>query len=511
MPLVIKGRILAMSAADPDASFVGRVFLNDDGLVDAVTAGNATAPAGFANAPVVDVGTAWVLPGLIDLHNHVAYNALPLWAEPSQSTPFRHHNSWTDAPTYRSAIGWPSWVLAKADPEALLAYVQTRALVGGTTAIQGWPAFNRPPLTVLRSIDNEKAGSTTRNLIYTSALTQTPLQLARMAQQMDRGAGFIYHCSEGQRGSVVAQEFSDAASAGCLTHTFVGIHCNAVPDADWIRWPSAAPGAIVWSPFSNVWLYGSTTNIPQARARGVSICLGSDWGPSGTKHVLAELKVARIVADAQQFALSDRELVSMVTSTAGDVLARCWSRQAGRLVPGAFGDVVVLRSTASTSVWSQILRATERDVMLVVVGGRARYGDAAIMTDAGALTSETLTVRGVTKRLSMPNPEDVTTAWKWRDIVSRLDRVRQDPVAALRRAEGRRRAFAGPMNAQDAPLELALDMPAGPSAVAGPPPRPADVVIPKLPTLVHDAGYFASIRGQGFHGGLLDGLADFYQ
>ena len=41
----------------------------------------------------------------------------------------------------------------------MLAYVQTRALVGGTTAIQGWPAFNRPPLMLLRNIDDEKAGA----------------------------------------------------------------------------------------------------------------------------------------------------------------------------------------------------------------------------------------------------------------------------------------------------------------------------------------------------------------
>jgi 5-methylthioadenosine/S-adenosylhomocysteine deaminase len=326
-----------------------------------------------------------------------------------------------------------------------------------------------------------------------------------------RGAGFIYHCSEGQPGSVVAQEFTDAASAGCLSKTFIGIHCNAVPDADWVRWPSAAAGAVVWSPFSNLWLYGSTTNIPRASAQGVTICLGSDWGPSGTKHVLAEVKVARIVADAQHFPVSDRELVKMVTSSAGDVLARCWSRQIGRLVPGAFADVVVLRPSSSGSVWSQILHATERDVMLVVVSGRACYGDATLMTNAVGPPSDTLKVRATTKRLAIPDPEDPTKAWKWRDIVARLNRVRQDPAAALRRAEGRRRSFAGPMNAPDAPLELALDMPAGPSAVAGPPPRPADVVIPKLPTLVHDAAYFASIRGRGSHGGLLDGLARFYE
>src|SRR5689334_22973553 len=135
MALVIAGRVVPMDAADPSAVFAGRVYLGDDGFIDAVTDGNASPPSGFANAPVVDAGDGLIIPGLIDLHNHLAYNALPLWAEPSQKKPFLHHNDWTDAPTYKQKISWPAWVLAQAEPEAMLAYAQTRALVGGTTAM----------------------------------------------------------------------------------------------------------------------------------------------------------------------------------------------------------------------------------------------------------------------------------------------------------------------------------------------------------------------------------------
>jgi len=38
----------------------------------------------------------------------------------------------------------------------------------------------------------------------------------------------------------------------------------------------------------------------------------------------------------------------------------------------------------------------------------------------------------------------------------------------------------------------------------------AQIVIPPLPSLVHDTAFFNSIRGKGFHGGLLEGLAEFY-
>jgi hypothetical protein len=62
------------------------------------------------------------------------------------------------------------------------------------------------------------------------------------------------------------------------------------------------------------------------------------------------------------------------------------------------------------------------------------------------------------------------------------------------------------------PLELTLDMPDGSaSTFAGPPPDPSKVVIPPLPTLVHDKAFFDYIHGHGFHGGLLDGMAAFYK
>ena len=511
MALVIKGRVVALDPADPQAVSPGRVWLGDGGLVDAVTGTTGPGPAGFQNAPVVDVGDAFILPGLIDLHNHLGYNTLPLWAEPSQKTPFLHHNDWTDAPTYQSAITWPAYVLTHAAPEALLAYVQTRALVGGTTSAQGWPTANRKAELALRNIDDEKVGTHDRNLIITSVVTKTPLQLAQVAQAIGKGAGFVYHCAEGQVGSVVLHEFTDAANAGCLRKTFVGIHCNAVAAPDWARWDTATAGAVAWSPFSNLWLYGSTTNIPAARARGISICLGPDWGPSGTKHVLGEVKVAKIVSDKQGLGLGDRDLVAMITSNPGDELARCWSRQVGRLVASGFGDVTVIRSKGSGDVWSQVVAATEGEVMLVVVGGKPRYGDAAVMLAGGASTSTTLTIKGAKRRLAIPNPTQPGQAWAWTDIVAKLDAVRKDPATALKHADGLRRSFRGPSNAPDAPLELVLDMPGGGMrAFAGPPPDPSAVKIPPLPTLVHDKAFLASIHGRGFHGGLLDALSAYY-
>lgn len=512
MALVVSGRVVPLQRNDPASGFKGRVWIGDDGLIDAVTPGNGSTPAGFAKAPVVDVGDAYVMPGLIDLHNHLGYNTLPLWSEPSRKVPFEHHNIWTNAATYKPAVSWPAWVLAKAEPEALLAYVQTRALVGGTTAIQGWPTANRAHDQILRNVDTEKAG-TNRDLILTSALTKAPTELARIAQAESRGTGFIYHCAEGQPTTIVVREFTDAATAGCLGKRFIGIHCTSVSATDWKRWRPEDAGALVWSPFSNMWLYGCTTDIPDARKQKIAVCLGSDWGPSGTKHVLAEVKVAKLASQDLGFGLTDQDLVAMVTINPGDALQGCWGIQIGRLSAGAFGDVTVLRPRDQGSFWSDVVAATEKEVVLVVVGGVPRYGDADAMTAAKAAPAGTLTVAGRKRKLAVPKPDDRTKVWSWTAICARLDAVRKDPAGALKQAEQRQRSFAGrSAAAAGAPLELALDMPGGGAlAFAGPPPHPAAVVIPPLPTLVHDRAFFDSIHGHGFHGKVLDGLATFYK
>jgi hypothetical protein len=40
---------------------------------------------------------------------------------------------------------------------------------------------------------------------------------------------------------------------------------------------------LIWSPFSNLLLYGETANIASAKSAKVTIALGSDWTPTGSK------------------------------------------------------------------------------------------------------------------------------------------------------------------------------------------------------------------------------------
>jgi len=85
MSLVVTGRVVTFDAQRPVLDD-GAVYVGDDGLIDAVQDRGDAPPAGFEHAHRVTSGGV-VYPGLIDLHNHIAYNCLSLWSPPGRTEP----------------------------------------------------------------------------------------------------------------------------------------------------------------------------------------------------------------------------------------------------------------------------------------------------------------------------------------------------------------------------------------------------------------------------------------
>lgn len=400
MALVLLGTVVTFDG-DHRILDPGAVYVGDDGRLDAVQPAGADPPAGFADAPRIDTG-ALILPGLVDLHNHLGYNTLPLWE--AVGVPYLHHDRWVDEkhpPDYSTTVTWPARVLGQAAPEALIKYVEVKALIGGTTSIQGPPHSTRPvDGWLLRIIDNEKLPAG-RDLVLTSAL-QLDADVLRQdrAPKLDGTRLLIYHVAEGRRveevdpvspQSVVHREFADLET--CLKPGLIGVHGTALTSAEFTRWrdcvaaiDAAERGTVVWSPFSNYWLYHETTDVVDAAGKGLRIALGSDWSPSGTKHVLGELKVADAL-NSHEFGrhFDDRDLCDMVTANPGDALATAWGPQVGRLERGSAADLLVLQGhDPAGDVYRNLIDAVERHVLLVLVRGRPCYGTSALMTAAGA-------------------------------------------------------------------------------------------------------------------------------
>jgi 5-methylthioadenosine/S-adenosylhomocysteine deaminase len=505
--LEIQGRIVAMADADPQRHFVGRVRL-DGGLVTEVLDGRH-APA--ADVRQVDVGEAYVYPGLTDLHSHIGFATLPLWHEPARTTgPWLHRDLWPNAKTYKPNVSWPAYAYLKGAPEELLAYAQVRALAGGTTTIQGWPNANGDPANrLVRSVDD----GVDPDSIRTSVINLSSAELDDRRVLLDEGRSLVYHLSEGRRGSKAAREFADVATAGCLRHRLIAIHCCAVGDDEFRQWnvhadlsDHAAPGGVVWSPFSNLWLYDETTDVVAARRHGVSVCLGSDWGPSGTKNLLGELKVAFTWVRHAQLDVTPFDLAEMVTSTPGDLLCRSWAGLGpGRLQPGRMADAVVI-SKRHDDPWTNLLLAREQDVELVVVEGQARYGSAELMHAAGTTGTTSMRVGPATRHFALHRPDDLAKRWTWAAVMKSLRKVQADPVRAIEQGLAGEAAEADVTTVTTGRLILESDMPGGPNSVAGPPPPGTKFDAPVLPSLVHDKAWFDDVRAAGYHEHLLDNV-----
>ena len=87
---------------------------------------------------------------------------------------------------------------------------------------------------------------------------------------------------------------------------------------------------MIWSPLSNLLLYGNTARVDAARQAGVTIGLGSDWSPTGSKNLLGEMKVAWLHSQQTLNGLfSARDIVAMATRDAARILK--WDKSLGTL------------------------------------------------------------------------------------------------------------------------------------------------------------------------------------
>jgi cytosine/adenosine deaminase-related metal-dependent hydrolase len=375
-PYALQGRIVTMNDAF-DMLDDGALYIAE-GRVAAVQSSTAPVPPGFEHAPVIRMGGS-IYPGLIELHNHLSYNILPLWDVPQR---FTNRDQWSRGTTYRKLISGPMNVLGQTTGfvEAIVRYVECKCLLGGVTTSQGIALFSNQGIVrhyrgVVRNVeqpdDPQLPGAATS--IADIEATEADAFLARLR----RASCLLLHLSEGIDDA--AHRHFEALhlrnNTWALTDALTGIHCVALDAADFQTMHEHG-ASMVWSPFSNLLLYGKTVDIKAAKAAGLQIALGSDWSPSGSKNLLGELKVARLVSDAAGGIFSDRELVAMATRNPAHMLK--WDAALGTLEAGKRADLLVTDGQAGDP-YSNLIEARETAIKLVVIDGVPRYGQPRVM------------------------------------------------------------------------------------------------------------------------------------
>lgn len=468
--IALGGRVVTMDANDTVIA-EGVVYV-DSGVIVGVRDRRAPRPAGFEQTRIVETGGT-LFPGLIELHNHLCYNALPLWA-PIPAL-FEHTGQWKRHPDYSRLVSGPMTVVGRTPAllPALARYVEVKCLVSGVTTSQGIRLHSNGGVsTYYRGI--------VRNVEQTGDPT-LPEADARIPDVTARDAGDflakleaaaiahrcqLLHLAEGvtragdatqsARRHFLALEV--APEKWAINEALASIHAIGLLAED-LRLYQGLHGSIVWSPLSNLLLYGDTTDVRTARDLGIKIGLGSDWSPTGSKNLLCELKVAWLYS--QHFLgslIRPRDLVAMATRTAAEILR--WEAALGSLETGKRADLVVIDGT-SDDPWEALLRSTERAIRLVVINGVARYGRTPLMRKLTP-THEPLRLDGQPRGLYLEQPTThpavapVSLAAARETLRDALSRI-QDLAAELERRERAPALEAAPREATGVTWSLALD------------------------------------------------------
>jgi cytosine/adenosine deaminase-related metal-dependent hydrolase len=398
------------------------------------------------DAVVIDLGPGTLIfPGLIDLHDHPTFDMLHLRPAPSShvqalegrplgTEPYANRYQMGSSPEHVRLVANPSDLLVSSIGLGLLPevgkYAEVKAVFGGETAIQGGAASPAIDNILIRNVDQSNFG---RDRIESrvpriGALGGTTLSLLLARMRQGLVDAWIVHLAEGVRdgqrrpGDAFSSraEFATLISKGLLTDMTVIVHGNGLEPEDFaamrtapsIRLDGAGDGLgakLVWSPLSNLLLYGQTALVYHALAADVLVSLGTDWSPSGSRNLLDELKIADVAlrderllggdrdlvpafsiagksgeeVEAAERAL-DEQLVRMVTTNPAKALR--WQGEVGSIAVGKVADLLIITKPNHPSAedlpnspYRNLIDATEADVNLVLVDGEPLAGDVALM------------------------------------------------------------------------------------------------------------------------------------
>ena len=420
----------------PDTYFTGEV-LTESNVITCVAA-SCSGEAGAQGATVIDTH-GMIFPGMIDTHNHILYDVFDEtdWAPKKL---YENHNQWTQEPEYGAMQDCLDYLLATvtATPPGadlsceILKYGEIKGLLVGTTSVLGEPKGSprKCYASLARSIDGSSSdlpdsqrtgpcldppGATfnqatpSNDHIQVSTLGVDSVdEVAALKNFNDcKTWAYVVHVGEGLQSSTTAyNEWNKVKTKALDVKQLTIIHGTSLQQADFQHMAERGM-KLVWSPKSNMFLYGATTRVDLARQTTprLVISLGPDWSLGGSVNLLDELGFAHAL-DLQQWGgvLPTKDLVAMVTIDAARVLET--QDQIGSIEVGKLADLMVVSGDVNAP-YDALVSAKSAAIRLVMVNGAVLTGDTYLSPAASLSECETIDVCGHSRFLCVK--EQATT------------------------------------------------------------------------------------------------------
>jgi 5-methylthioadenosine/S-adenosylhomocysteine deaminase len=177
-------------------------------------------------------------------------------------------------------------------------------------------------------------------------------------------------------------------SIGVLGPDIVAAHCIYVDEKDRALLAQKQVGC-VHNPSSNMMLASGVAPVPEMRAQGVAVGLGTD-GPAGSNNdldLMEEMDLAAKLAKITKMsptALNAKAVVEMATIDGAKALHM--EKEIGSLEPGKKADVILIsldepNAVPMYDIYAQLAYALKAsDVETVIIGGRVVMRDRKLLT-----------------------------------------------------------------------------------------------------------------------------------
>ena len=379
-PYAISGRIVTEDGARRGWVVVDR----NDGSIMAICNRESEVPPSAIRIR----HQGYIFPGLIDTHNHTHWNSIPLWRTGQL---YNNRYEWQALAEYQEEVRGPYNAIEDAGLwDQSLKYGEIRALIGATTMVQGSDDYD--PDHLVRNLDLDWAAD-----YYVGDVTEVSpddAYWAKLALQFGYINRLFLHVAEGKRNdprSMAEFPFLETAPTipppgypplgpGLLIPGVVIIHGVAMTQANY-ETMAQNNMYLVWSPKTNLVLYGETADVVGALAAGVTVALGPDWTITGSDNLLEELKVAHeYSAKHLNGAISPRQLFKMATCDAAKVAGvddPDWQRL-GKIEVGYQADLF-LAPKLGPDPFRSLLKTYPKDIELVLINGVPLYGKRQLM------------------------------------------------------------------------------------------------------------------------------------
>jgi imidazolonepropionase-like amidohydrolase len=375
----------------------GQVLVDAAGIIRCVGC-DCSAAEGAAAATRVVCPDGVVSPGLINAHDHLTFAQNAPYTRTAER--YEHRHDWR-----RGGRGHTRLSSAGSASNDQVAWGELRFVLGGATAVNGSGGVAGFLRNLDRGIMDGLGQPVVRYETFplgdsAGALLATGCGYPSVdtAMEIANVEAYTPHVAEGI-GVEARNEFLCMRSGptDLVQSQSAFVHGVGLLPPD-ISEMATQGTALIWSPRSNVTLYGDTAHVTEYARLGVPIALGSDWIISGSMNMLREMRCADSL-DANFYGdfFTDEAIWLMATRDAAAALAV--DDAVGVIATGRAADLAVFNARMHPD-HRAVIDAAPGDVALVMRGGAALYGDADVVSALpGGGMCDPLDVCGVNKRV----------------------------------------------------------------------------------------------------------------